>query len=121
MHLRGVELARVLARAASSSNGDKHVVMVQNMFLSCDHAGLLATVTNTEGEREGTLGGTLGNRREDCSVLTLNLKLVLRTVSEENASLATAVNSLKGRVKILEKKVKMEYLNGMPLLRELKQ
>lgn len=79
-----------------------------------------ASVTINEGEGDCRVRSPLEAGREECSTFSESLDLELRRFLEENASLAAAVNTYKGRVKNSEKKVEEENLNGVALLGELK-
>lgn len=110
---------RISGSTASSHDRYEHVAMVPNMLLSPEDDVSPVPVTNTEGEEDGTVGCTPEGRREECSVLSMSFELELRSVREENASLAATVNEYKVLVNNLEWKMNEEKLNTMTLLQKV--
>lgn len=78
-------------------------------------------MTTTERKGEITLGGSLREGTEECSLLTVSLQLEARSVQKDIVSLAAGLNEYKMRVKNSEKKVDEEKQNGMVRVYELKQ
>lgn len=95
--------------------------MLWNALLLQQHEILSATVRNTEGEGEGTVEGTSGARKDECTRLTVSLELELEKFSEENLSLAVAAKNYTVRMKKVEKMVDDQNLNGMALQQERKR
>lgn len=65
---------------------------------------LPATVTTVEKEGDGMVWSTWRERYEDYSVLLLILKLKLRQIREQNASLRAVANEYKVRVKTIRER-----------------
>lgn len=95
--------------------------MVRNLFLSQEGEISHATMTNTEGKRDGTVGDTLGEGQEECSVFSTSLELEQRSVHKKTASLTGTANEYKMREKNSEKKMDEEALDEMALQEEVKR
>lgn len=98
-HCGRLETKSVSLKATSSRERRELVAMVSNRVLSREYDMASATATTTEEKGDRTVGSLLEVRRNECSLLSLRLVLELRTVREENAALAGAVNDRKVRVK----------------------
>lgn len=96
-------MTRVRPSVGSSHDRDEHIATVSNVVLSKEDEVSPATVTSNKGEGDGTIRSASKGRRE-CSLLSVNLKLKLREVCEENLSLDAAMNEYKMRVKNFEKR-----------------
>lgn len=96
-------LTRVNASEAFLGDKDEHAAMVQNVFLSQEYQILSANVNTTGEEKGDVVKGTLGERREECTVFTEILDPELTGFREESTSLASDVNEYSVRVKNLEK------------------
>lgn len=104
VHRGGLKLTKVGVSRVSPCDRDEQVLVVRNSLLSREDEILPATVTTSEGEVNGTVENSLEKRGEECSVLTVSLKLELRRVRDRNASLAAAVNQYKVRVERFEQR-----------------
>lgn len=81
-HCGGLELTRVIARAASSCDRYKHVEILPNVLLSHEDEISLATARTIQGEKEGTVGGALRERREECNFFTVSVEPKLSKLRE---------------------------------------
>lgn len=93
------ELTTVRANAASSGDRDKLHAMVWSVLLSQQDEILSAIVTTTTRKGKITIGDTMGERREEYSVLTGSSELELGKVCKEKTSLAVLVNEEEVLVK----------------------
>lgn len=68
-------MTRISASAAPSPDRDEHAAIVWNLVLSQEEEVSPATVMTSGEVGEITVGGTSGESRRECSVLTASLKL----------------------------------------------
>lgn len=79
----------------SSRYKDKNVRMVWNLLLLQENEMSPTTVTTRNTERDYMVGGTLHEQGEKSSMLTVSLKLELRPVRANSASVATGFNEYR--------------------------
>lgn len=95
--------------------------MTLNVLLLKGNELLAAPVMTTEGEGDGKVQSTSREQRKERSVLYVSLELELREACEVSTPSEAALNKYKVREKDSKKKRDEEELNGIPLLRELKE
>lgn len=72
VHRRGLRLTTVTVRLVLSCDRDEHVATVRNVLLS-EGDDISAAPVITMGRRgESTVEGIFGERREECSLLTVS-------------------------------------------------
>lgn len=104
VHCEGLEVTGVSESAISTCNRDEHVEMVRNVLFSQEDVISPAIAMTTEEEGKGTVGYTLGKRREKCSVFTMSLEMELGKVREKHSSVAAVPTKYKVLEKNLDKK-----------------
>lgn len=82
--------------------------MLSDLLLSNGNVMSTATMTTTKLKGYGAVGKKSRERRKECNLLSVSLKLGQRSVHEKNMSLILTVNEYKWRVKNFEKKVVVE-------------